>query len=137
MYFFICYLLYKISSNPDLNIIHIGELQVSWSRGILQSLTVPHLVNNVPYILWNPKFHYHIHNNAPLVRMQSQINPVHAHPSYFPKKHFNINTSSTSRPSPQSSTFKFPAKSVDKEREKTRGKLRIIMRRRGYQKNKS
>jgi len=41
-------------------------------------------------VLWNPKFHYRIHNSTSRVSILSQINPVHAAPSRFLQVHFNI-----------------------------------------------
>jgi hypothetical protein len=41
----------------------------------------------IPRLLWNPKFHYRVHKNSPVVPIQSQMIPV---PLCFLKIYFNI-----------------------------------------------
>jgi hypothetical protein len=44
----------------------------------------------IPRILWSPKFHYRVHNSSPHVPILSQLKPAHSLPSYFLKFHLNI-----------------------------------------------
>ena len=44
----------------------------------------------IPHILWNPKFHYCIHKSPPPLPTFSQLVPVHTSTSHFLKIHFNI-----------------------------------------------
>jgi hypothetical protein len=57
----------------------------------------------ISHLLWNPKFHYRVHNGPPLL---SQINPVHIFPQCFPKIHSNI-IPSNSRSSEWTFYFRF------------------------------
>ena len=53
----------------------------------------------IPYILWNPKVHYHVHNWPP-VHILSQINSIHNLLNEFCKINFNIiHPSTPSHPS--------------------------------------
>jgi hypothetical protein len=44
----------------------------------------------IPHLFCNLQAHYRIHNSPPLVRIPSQMTPVHTLTSHFFKIHFNI-----------------------------------------------
>ena len=49
----------------------------------------------IPCILWNPKFQYRIHTCAPPVHIMSKLDPMHAPTSLFLNIYLNINLPST------------------------------------------
>jgi hypothetical protein len=51
--------------------------------------------SQIPRLLWNPKFHYHVHSGPPVLPMLSQMNLIHTITPYFFMIHFSIILSST------------------------------------------
>jgi len=62
----------------------------------------------IPLILWNPKFHYPVHKCPPPVPFLSQIDPVHVSTFNALKIELNINFLSKSRSSQRSLSLSFP-----------------------------
>jgi hypothetical protein len=68
---------------------HSIEHSFSWEANI-QSV-----IQEIPHLSWNPKFHYRVHCSSPPVRKLHHMNPFHTLPLSFPKIH-SSNTSYTS-----------------------------------------
>jgi len=62
-------------------------------------------IQEIPRLLWNPKFHFCVHKSRPLVPTLSQLPPLHIFPPYFPKVNSNITLPPTSRSSEWSFRF--------------------------------
>jgi hypothetical protein len=68
------------------------------NKFLLVKLRVPHLVKKFPALYVNRKF-IAANKTACHLSIQSQVNPVHAFPSYFSKINFNIILPSIPKPS--------------------------------------
>jgi hypothetical protein len=60
--------------------------ELSPSRGAANCAATQEL----PSILWNPKYQYRVHRSPSWVHILSHINPIHTIPSYFSKIYFDI-----------------------------------------------
>ena len=83
-------------------------LLTSWSRVLLEKLAGFAANQEIPRILWNPKFHYCTHKRPPPVPILSQLHPVPTTSSHFLKIHLNILLPSTSWSPQWSLFFRFP-----------------------------
>ena len=96
----VCYLYTRKQSPFRIEIIFTHLLPYSMEHSPSWEANRFSASQEIPRILWNPKFHYHIHNYPPPIPILSQLNPDHDPTSHFPKIHLNIILPSTP-PSPK------------------------------------
>jgi len=65
-----------------------------------------------PALIWNPKFHYRVHNSPSSFPILSQMNPVDTFSRYFPKIYFNIIFPSTPMSFEWSLPFRFSNQNI-------------------------
>jgi len=44
----------------------------------------------IPHVLWNPNFHFRIHNSPPILRILRNLNSIQVLSTYSFKMHFSI-----------------------------------------------
>jgi len=64
-------------------------------------------VQEIPRLVWNPKVHYRVHKNLPLVPVLNPMDPVHKFSPCFPKIESNIILESKLRSLEWSLPFRF------------------------------
>ena len=84
------------------------EVSFYWHTEVrLCQLTSWEARQEIPHSAWNPHVQHHVHNSPSYAPVQSQINPVHALPSYFFKTYFNIVLTSMHRSSKWPLSWRF------------------------------
>jgi hypothetical protein len=66
------------------------ELTISMKVNPSWETTSYSATQEFPKLFLNPKVHYRVYKNPPVVPILSQICPVHTTPPYFSQIHFNI-----------------------------------------------
>jgi hypothetical protein len=84
------------------------EQSLSWETNRRPTL----ICQEIPRLLWNPKFHDRVHNSPPTVPIQRHMNPVQTLPHYLLMAHFNIILPPTSRFSECCRPFKICKKNL-------------------------